>query len=203
MVLTRVLGRRYSEVRFKSTRTVDQPKGDKVMRHVPSLIGLCTLCVLLAVSAFAAGPDSPSTRPTTVPDSQSTQPAAKLFFTDDDGKTWFADDATKFPPFADANGKQAVQAYVFKCGEHGKAFVGYMLKYTPEGQKRMKDAMNQPNGQILDIPPTAFGDSLVKKPGDADWVSRTSDVEAYQKATTPVCPDGGTDIYPVNPNPEP
>ena len=41
------------------------------------------------------------------------------FFTDDDGATWFADDAKKIPPF-DHNGKQAVRARVYRSG--GKTF---------------------------------------------------------------------------------
>jgi hypothetical protein len=127
-------------------------------------------------------------------------PPGKLYFSDDDGKSWFPDDATKIPPYTDSNGKEAVQAYVYKCGQSGEPFVGYLLKYSPDGQQRMQQALSQPNGRMMDIPPTAFSDTLVKKPGDADWVSRAQDDAAFRKASTPVCPDGGTEIFPVTPN---
>ena len=61
----------------------------------------------------------------------------RVFYTDDDGATWFADDATKIPPF-DHNGKQAVRARVYRCG--GKTFVNHMERYTPEVQKRLQQA---------------------------------------------------------------
>ena len=35
------------------------------------------------------------------------------YFSDDDGKTYFQDDASKIAPF-DHNGKQAVSAYLFR-----------------------------------------------------------------------------------------
>jgi hypothetical protein len=129
-------------------------------------------------------------------------PPGKLFYTDDDGKTWFPDDAMKVPPYTDTNGKDAVLAYVYKCGENGQSFVGYMLKYTPDGVQRMQKQMSAPNTRMMDIPPVAFSDTMVKKPGDPDsaWVTRVQDPVAYQKATTPTCPDGGTQIYPVNAN---
>jgi hypothetical protein len=127
----------------------------------------------------------------------------KLFFTDDDGKTWFTDTATKIPPYTDDKGKEAVLCYVYKCGQNGQEFVGYMLKYTPEGQDRMQKALGPPNGPMMDIPPTAFTDTVVKKPGDPDWVNRTQGGDTYNNVMKITCPDGGTDIYPVNPNPEP
>ena len=128
----------------------------------------------------------------------------KMFYTDDDGKTWFADDATKIPPFIDKDGKEAVLCNVYKCGQTGEPFVGYMLKYTPDGQKRMQDAMNQPNGHMMDVPPNVFPDTMVKKPGaDQNWVTRVDDPATYNKDTSPTCPDGGTNLFPVNPNPTP
>src|SRR5580658_3503052 len=45
------------------------------------------------------------------------------YFTDDDGKTFFAAPSTNVPPF-DHDGQQAVSAYVFHCG--GQKLVGFM-----------------------------------------------------------------------------
>jgi hypothetical protein len=53
---------------------------------------------------------------------------SKAFFTTDDGKTWFEDDASNVPPY-DYNGQQAVRAYVFSYS--GGQFVGYMEEYPP------------------------------------------------------------------------
>ena len=60
---------------------------------------------------------------------------SQVFFTDDDGKTWFPDDAKRVPPF-DRNGKPAVRAHVYKCG--GKTFVNHMERYTPEAKKKVE-----------------------------------------------------------------
>ena len=50
---------------------------------------------------------------------------ANAFFTTDDGKTWFADDAAKFPPF-DKDGKPAYSAILFTCDGGKTQFVGYL-----------------------------------------------------------------------------
>jgi hypothetical protein len=126
-------------------------------------------------------------------------PPAKQFYSDDDGQTWFPDSGTKIPPFTDANGKEAVLVYVYKCGQSGKEFVGYMLKYTPDGLKRMQDAQNQPGGRMMDAPPSAFTDTEVKKPGDPNWITRADDPMAFTRVMMPKCPDGGAEIFPVNP----
>ena len=94
----------------------------------------------------------------------------KAFFTDDDGKTWFADDATKIPPF-DRSGKQAVRAHVYKCD--GKTFVNHMERYTPDAKKKLEAAMSQGSGAIAD--PTMM-DTIqatgleYKSPGQANWI---------------------------------
>ncbi len=71
-------------------------------------------------------------------------PITRGYFSDDDGKTYFADDVYKPVPF-DHNGKQAFRAYVFRCGS-GKPFVGYL------GQDAGRE---------------------VKKPGETKWVPAT------------------------------
>jgi hypothetical protein len=42
----------------------------------------------------------------------------RAFYTTDDGKTWFTDDAERLPPF-DHGGKQAVRLYLFSCDRFG------------------------------------------------------------------------------------
>src|SRR5213083_2596184 len=58
----------------------------------------------------------------------------RAFFTVDDGKTWFIDEATQLAPFQ-RDGKEAVRAYVIEC--NGKRFVNHLERYTPEGKQAM------------------------------------------------------------------
>jgi hypothetical protein len=83
-----------------------------------------------------------------------------VYFTVDDGKTWFADDAGNCPPFSH-DGKPAVRCMIFNAG--GSDFVGFLKKYSDSVRSKMlanipcsDDEMNR--------------GTLVKKPGDADWV---------------------------------
>lgn len=91
------------------------------------------------------------------------QQADKLFFTTDDGATFFTEDAKKEPPF-DHNGKQAVRAHVFEAG--GKKFVGYMERFTADALKaRQNIAAGQ--GGPADI--TFANQKEFKRPGDKNW----------------------------------
>src|SRR5262245_29469532 len=55
------------------------------------------------------------------------------YFSTDDGKSWFVDDANKVPPFP-KNGKDAVRAYVYKAPD-GTKFVSHLERYTPDAKK--------------------------------------------------------------------
>lgn len=93
-------------------------------------------------------------------------PAGKMFLTTDDGKTHFSHDYAVPPVMVD--GKEAVQAVVFTCGAGTQPFVGYMIRYTPEG--KAKATANATTGPR----PTGAGwpeGVEVKKPGEGDWVS--------------------------------
>jgi hypothetical protein len=73
------------------------------------------------------------------------------FYTDDDGKTFFKDDAYKVVPF-DHGGKQAYRADVFKCAD-GKQFVGLMYRHNAVGRKAMEEHIakgaKDPDGSFL------------------------------------------------------
>jgi hypothetical protein len=62
-------------------------------------------------------------------------PARTVFYTDDNGKTFFKDNF-KAAPF-DHNGKQAYRADVFKSPD-GKEFVGLIYRCTDAGRKEME-----------------------------------------------------------------
>jgi hypothetical protein len=93
-----------------------------------------------------------------------------LFFTDDDGQTWFADDANKVPPF-ERNGKQAVRAYVYRCG--GKTFVNHMERFTADAKKKLEQISG--NDLIAKLDPSVSGIPInskeVKAPGRGIWVN--------------------------------
>jgi hypothetical protein len=64
----------------------------------------------------------------------------QTYFTDDDGKTWFADSSYRVAPF-DHNGKTAVIAEIYNYDSGSKTFCAYLAKYTPEAKKRLEAAL--------------------------------------------------------------
>lgn len=71
--------------------------------------------------------------------------AAKLFFTVDDGKSYFEMEASNRAPFVH-EGKPAFRAHVFSCDGGKTAFVGYLSKFSPVSEE-----------------------ALVRKPGTNQW----------------------------------
>jgi hypothetical protein len=113
------------------------------------------------------------------------------FFTDDDGKTWFADDGTKVAPF-DHDGKPAVLAKVYETKD-GKQFVGYLMKLTDEARAKVIQAHTGP----VATKGVAYSGLLIKRPGDTEWVPaedpRAKDLRTF------TAPDGSRDYLPVRP----
>lgn len=119
------------------------------------------------------------------------QPAfdtTKGYFTDDDGKTTFVGDLDKLPPF-DHNGKKAYRARVFIDG-HGQRFVGWLESYDDNAKKHLEKVIK--DGEL---PERAMGEAappdrpLVKKPGQATWVSPVRNQSEWQKIVIPDPPD--------------
>jgi hypothetical protein len=107
-------------------------------------------------------------------------PPKYAYFSDDDGKTFFKDSATRVPPF-DRGGKQAVAAYVFK-GADGKLFVAYLERAISaaarekiqharaEIQKRAaQQAVPMPDSDLMEL---ISRNLEVKRPGDKAWVAQ-------------------------------
>jgi hypothetical protein len=98
----------------------------------------------------------------------------RAYFSDDDGKTYFVDDAKRICPF-DHNGKPAVHAYVFNLGA-GEPTVVYLSRYTESARAKLT-ALGATAGdpdaasQIAEIKSTGME---VKKPGDKNWVGSNS-----------------------------
>src|SRR5688572_12583041 len=112
--------------------------------------------------------------------------ATSAFFSVDDGKTWFTDDAAKLPPFT-VDGKTAVRAYVFTCAD-GKPFVGFLERYTAEGKKG-QEALAMPGGKnTMAMLDQATG-LEIKKPGQTVWVKQ-SDRSKADPIMNVTCKDG-------------
>lgn len=105
----------------------------------------------------------------------------QLYFTDDDGKSFFADDALRIAPY-DRGGKTAVKAYVYDCG--GTRTVHYMERYTEAGQKAAAESLKLTNGREITIPDSVANATEYKRPGEADW-------KPEPPGPLP-CPDGKT-----------
>lgn len=110
------------------------------------------------------------------------------FYTVDDGKSWFVDDASKVPPF-DKNGKAAVLAFVYRCKESGEPFVGYMQRFSEEAKNKLPALLAEAKGskegfqRNMGAIQSLMGSVEYKKPGDAKWQKETIAV---------VCPNGRT-----------
>jgi predicted esterase len=115
-----------------------------------------------AVVDIDLAPPASSTQPSTR--AIATTNAAQLFFTNDDGRTYFPLEATYKPPFV-KDDKTTVRAHVYAVAG-GKPFVAYLSKFSP-------------------ISP----DPLVKRPGETRWLPITSPDAA---PTLDIKPPAGT-----------
>ena len=150
-------------------KLVKNPAAAKVVAAI--VISICGLAIFLEARSGRA--------PAVV------SSVGKAFFSDDDGKTWFLDDASKIPPF-DRNGAQAYRAIIFRC-KTGTPFVAYLAKYSAKQIARMQQDEAQNPGMAPRIQVTAPQD--LKKPGQAKWITFTTPtMTGYPDVP---CPDGG------------
>jgi hypothetical protein len=112
----------------------------------------------------------------------------RQFYTDDDGKTWFADAAGKAVPF-ERGGKTVVMAEVFEV--KGRPFVAYMRRYTPASLEAMKKQATTVRGAALNYR------MEYKKPGDSKWRDIEGDVKAMAEYLNLSSPEG--DLLQVQP----
>ncbi|MBC8105625.1 MAG: hypothetical protein H7Z14_03465 [Anaerolineae bacterium] len=129
--------------------------------------------------------------------------SSQAFFSVDDGKTWFADDAMKVPPF-EKDGKQAVRAYVFRAG-NGTKFVNHLERFTPPAKQIMEEAQKPtdpkvppPPGRSGQIQSALIAGREVKRPGETKWISSTNFKDAGA-ITAIKGPDGRADAVAVEP----
>lgn len=104
----------------------------------------------------------------------------RAFYSDDDGKTWFADSAFKVPPF-DHDGKTAVSAEVFSYDGGSKEFCAYLSRYTTQAKTALDSAIAdaQRQGKSLDTVELFHDRGFIqrgmqaKRPGDSTWTPYT------------------------------
>ena len=140
-----------------------------------AVVGVLTLVALYMVgrNACSSGPGAAEGGPN------------KAFYTVDEGKNKFVDDANKVPPF-DYNGKQAYRLVIYKCAD-GKEIVSHLERY-PEDQRAAIEKAGGPSGSMLG----ALAKEI-RKPGDKAWVSMQKDPAKFAKvAAAPKCADGSS-----------
>lgn len=145
----------------------------------PAITTAGTAGIIVVALAFIIYQLSGSNRP---------QIQTEAYYTTDDGKTWFADDINKVPPF-DHKGSPAVRVYLFTCDGGKTEFVSYLQKYTDEAKKRLEEIQKagpeQNPGMQEEIYMTGV---LVKKPGQTGWMRQMD--PAAQETVIINCPDG-------------
>jgi hypothetical protein len=101
--------------------------------------------------------------------------ATRVYFTSDDGNSFFADSIELVPP-VQVDGKEAVRAFVFE-NEKGK-FVGYMMRYTPTAKAAIEKYLADTKTEAFKkAPPASHGPAVAaykdgaeyKRPGDPGW----------------------------------
>lgn len=124
--------------------------------------------------------------------------ATRAFFSDDDGKTWFVDDAAKIPPFVHG-GKEAVRAYVYRSAK-GKEFVNHLERYKPDAKALLEAAArgDKSAGNVAAVQGAHTGGREVKRPGDAKWIPSSKFREASGILSVK-SPDGDADPRPIEP----
>ena len=128
--------------------------------------------------------------------------ATSLYYSDDDGKTFFKDSVYNFPPF-DHNGKTADEAMVLI--DRGSNFVGYLIRYTPAAQKKLADLYNDDvnnrhlsNKEIqhdilmmMHNPDISLRGQEIKLPGpDNKWIPRSQFSTVTVKTPSGDLPEG-------------
>ncbi len=116
------------------------------------------------------------------------------YFSDDNGATWYIDDAKNIPPY-DHNGKKAYIAKLFRCGETGKPFVGYLEGFDDEAKAKIADKMQKEGRPALAAERLYMNRGMmIKRPQDTDWVESKGDsrdpdtMKKWAEIMNPKCP---------------
>lgn len=157
-----------------------------IQRHPRVSVGVAVLLLGLVGLVIASNVSAP-TRPG----------EASLYFTTDDGRTWFRASAKNVPPF-EHDGKAACQVFLW-TGDGGKTLVvSHLFRYTPAGRQRILEQQKNGSSVAGDVI-TAMTESEVKRPGQPEsaWV-RISDPRS-RAIVSPPRDAGGKQLAPVIP----
>jgi hypothetical protein len=121
----------------------------------------------------------------------------KLYYTVDDGKTWFADSIYKTPPY-DYNGQAAVRAMVYSYDHGDKTFCPFLQRYNSRTKKQLDDAVAQatrdgkPLSSVTLFSSPAIGQGVeIKLPGPGHkWFAGNDPVESPKIYSAAQAPDG-------------
>lgn len=150
--------------------------------------------VALAACGFAAYSVSTNSRGRPRPVSE-----GRVYFSTDDGQTWFEDSVQNPSPF-DKDGEQAYRVFVWKQGD-GKPFVSHMMRSGNASGPTLPGSARSPS--VVDrrpLPPPSSGGVEVKRPGTGDkgWVRANS--REGEEIMRPKGPDGTTNgLEPIEP----
>jgi len=145
----------------------------------PGIVVAVAILALIAAVAFSLH----STQHKAWPD-----PITQAFYSNDDGKSYFVDALGKPFPF-DHDGSPACRAYVYRCGNSGNPFVGYLARQTGRDNSPIPSASTGDAVHAGAQRAVSSGGVEVKRPGDQNWVPLES---AEGTAIVDVnCPDGG------------
>jgi hypothetical protein len=142
-------------------------------------IAIIALTLILVLYQVMKGPDD-------------TPKPAKAYYTVDDGATFFADDLDHAPPY-DYNGKQALKALVYDCGD-GNRFVVAVQRFNSKAHSKMMEYYSKPQGQRdegirLEFDSDRFWERKKPLTGDTGWVAASS--AAGRQLLSVTCPNGG------------
>lgn len=152
---------------------------DSLNRQNPKIVGVFTAVIVVAVSLILF-------RSIGGGDAGVGDGVDMAFFSTDNGKTWFPDDAKNVPPFS-RDGKDAYRAYVYRCPD-GREFVAFLERYTLRAKKEREALYAGGEGSAAPILDEAKGIEI-KTPGQATWVKQSNPNAAA--IMTPRCADGG------------
>jgi hypothetical protein len=125
-------------------------------------------------------------------------PAARAFYSVDDGASYFVDDADRIYPF-DHGGKVAYRAYVFRNGDE-KPVVGYLARYSDATKAKiaaLQAKANDPEAKSQ-LAQVLSAEYEVRKPGTTNWAAAGTP-EGGQVMRAPTSKDGKQTAIGVTP----
>ena len=105
------------------------------------------------------------------PSSDASTSSGKIYYTADEGKTFEVGPWTLVPPY-EKNGKTFVRMHKFQDVKGIK--IGYLEKYADETHKMLM-AEEEGRPREIKMDELGFSGRVVKRPGDENWIPRTSE----------------------------